>query len=118
MITVLAIIITLLTVLVIVLGFVIRNLLTQNDTLNENLEVYSNAIETVENEAIKYQKYFLQLFTQTYQELQRIDKKGSFSSDDEVGFAFRVILTSIESLKDKIGSVEIEQEVSTEKGKR
>ena len=115
MVTLLAVIVSILTILVIVMGIAIRNLLRQNDTLNENLEIYSNKIESVEDEAIKYQKYFLELLTQTYQELQRVDKRGSFSSDDEVGFAFRVILTAIATLKERLGSVEIEQEVKTEK---
>jgi len=115
MVTLLAAIVSVLTILVIVMGVAIRNLLKQNDTLNENLEIYSNKIESVEDEAIKYHKYFLELLTQTYQELQRVDKRGSFSSDDEVGFAFRVILAAIASLKERLGSVEIEQEVKTEK---
>jgi rubrerythrin len=117
MIIVLSVITTLSTVLLIVAGVVIRNLLVQVDTLTESLQIYSKKIESVEEEAIKYQKYFLELFTQTYQELQRIDKRGSFSSDDEVGFAFRVILTAIATLKERLGSVQIEQEVNTEKRK-
>lgn len=111
----LAITVTLLVGVVIVTWIVVNNLLRQIDTLTETVEIYSNKIESVEEEAIKYQKYFLELFTQTYQELQRIDKRGSFSSDDEVGFAFRVILTAIATLKERIGSVQIEQEVTTEK---
>tara|TARA_R110000868_G_scaffold12456_12_gene59588 strand:+ start:41 stop:388 length:348 start_codon:yes stop_codon:yes gene_type:complete len=104
----------LLTILVIIGGIVVINLLKQNDTLVESLQIYSNKIETVEEEAIKYHKYFLELFTHTYQELQRIDKRGSFSSDDEVGFAFRVILAAIETVKNKLGVVEIEEEVDPE----
>jgi hypothetical protein len=115
MIIALSIITAILTALLIVAGVVIRNLLKQNDSLLESLQIYSNKIDSTEDEAIKYQKYFLELFTQTYQELQRIDKRGSFSSDDEVGFAFRVILTAIATLKERLGSVEIEQEVTTEK---
>ena len=111
----LSIVTVILIILLIVSIIVIRNLLRQNDTLVENLQIYSNKIESVEADTIKYHKYFLELFTQTYQELQRIDKRGSFSSDDEVGFAFRVILTAIETVKNKLGVVETEEEEDPEK---
>ncbi len=114
MILVLSIIMMVLAILLVVSIIIIRNLLRQNDTLTENLQIYSNKIESVESDTIKYHRYFLELFTNTYQELQRIDKRGSFSSDDEVGFAFRVILAAIELVKDKLKTVETE-DIDSEK---
>lgn len=113
--TVLVIIIFILISLLIGAAVVIRNLIAQNDMFEETIQIYSNKIGSVEDEAIKYHRYFLELFTQTYQELQRIDKRGSFSSDDEVGFAFRVIMTAIENVKEKLRLVETEEEEGSEK---
>lgn len=107
--TVLIIVILILSILLIVGGMVVRNLLKQIDVLEETIQVYSNKIDSVEEEAIKYQRYYLELITQTYKELQRIDKRGSFSSDDEVGFSFRILFTAIENLKLKLGLIEIEE---------
>jgi biopolymer transport protein ExbB/TolQ len=115
MVIILSIVTFVLIALLIVAFIAIRNLLSQNDTLLENLQIYSNKIEQIEDETIKYHKYFLELFTQTYQELQRVNKRGSFSSDDEVGFAFRVILSAIETAKNKLLAIETEEEVYPEK---
>jgi len=118
MITALTIVVVILTLLLIVGAVVIRNLLIQNDSLVETIQIYSNKIDSVEEEAIKYQRYYLELITKTYQELQRIDKRGSFSSDDEVGFSFRVLFTAIENLKEKlrlVEVVEVEEEEGSEK---
>lgn len=113
--TILSIALIILSLLLIVGAVVIRNLLKQNDELVEIIQIYSNKVDSVEEEAIKYQRYYLELITQTYQELQRIDKRGSFSSDDEVGFSFRILFTAIENLKLKLGSIEIEEENGSEK---
>lgn len=114
--TVLSILVAILSIGIVVTLVMIRNLLIQNDKLEEFLQIYSNKIEETELETIKYYKYFLELFTQTYGELSRIDKRGSFSSDDEVGFAFRVIISAIETVKDKLKSIKGEEEGDSEKG--
>jgi len=108
MVTLLTIALVVLTILLIIGGFIIKNLLVQNDSLLETIQIYSNKIDSVEVDAIKYQRYYLELITKTYQELQRIDKRGSFSSDDEVGFSFRILITAIENLKQKLSLVEVE----------
>jgi hypothetical protein len=61
-------------------------------------------------EAINYHQAFLFMFADAYAELQRVDKKGSFSSDDEVGFSFKVIVTAIKNVKEKIESLKDEFE--------
>lgn len=103
-------IILVLVILLIVSGIAIRNLLHKHDALIQDIITHRKKIDSVEDETIKYHKYFLKLFNQTYQELQRVDKRGSFSSDDEVGFAFRVIINAIETTKNKLQSLEVEEE--------
>lgn len=93
------------------LGFAVNNLLKQVDTLEKDLDKYGDRIVEVEAESLKYYKYYLKIFSETLSELKRVDKRGSFSSDDEVGFSFRVIVSSIEMLVEKIKSIEIEEEV-------
>lgn len=117
MILALNIAIVILAIGLIVACVIIRNLLIQNDKLEEAIQLYSNRIEETENETIKYYNYFLELFTKTHAELARIDKRGSFSSDDEVGFAFKVVLSSIETVKEKLRSIKEEEESDSEKRK-
>lgn len=98
--------IILLSICLIVLGFVTYNLYNQVNQLEQYLESTTKAEEDVE----KYYQYFLGLFTKCYAELQRIDKRGSFSSDDEVGFSFRVVIQAIADVKNKIEAIRVEQE--------
>lgn len=86
-----------------VLAFAAFNLFRQN----QQLEGYIKDFDKVEDDAEKFYRVILGLLVQTYTELQRIDKRGSFSGDDEVGFAFRVILKSIESCKHAIENLKI-----------
>lgn len=101
--------IIILSVCLIVLGFITMNLYNQVNQLERYLEHTTKSEEDVD----KYYQYFLGLFTKCYLELQRIDKRGSFSSDDEVGFSFRVVLTAIEDVKVKLEKMRLEQEKET-----
>jgi hypothetical protein len=97
--------------------FINLNLFRQNEQLTkvvENLNITEYKIYT---EAVNYYQAFLFMFTDAYSELQRIDKRGSFSSDDEVGFAFKVIVTAIKNVKEKIQELkdEFENDESQEK---
>ena len=98
--------IILLSICLIVLGFIAMNLYNQVNQLEQYLEHATKSEEDVDS----YYRYFLGLFTQCYVELQRIDKRGSFSSDDEVGFSFRIVLKAIEDVKIKLEKLRVEQE--------
>jgi len=55
-----------------------------------------------------------------YTKLQRVDKKGSFASDDEVGFTFKAILRIIEELADRVNALQSiinAEEDTSKKGK-
>ena len=94
--------ITIIIILITIIFLLIWFIYNLNSQVN-SLEAYVSKINKRElnhyAEIEGYYKIFLDLFTNAYLEMQRVDKRGSFSSDDEVGFAFRVILNSIESVK-------------------
>lgn len=94
--------ITIIIILITIIFLLIWFIYNLNSQVN-SLEAYISKINKRElnyyAEVEGYYKIFLDLFTNAYLEMQRVDKRGSFSSDDEVGFAFRVILNSIESVK-------------------
>ena len=67
-----------------VLLYGVRNLLKQNEQLEDTLsEVVLNTTQTL---------------TDTLEEMKRIDLRGSFESDDEVGFIFKEIKNTIKQL--------------------
>lgn len=75
--------------------FIITNLLRQVNAMEEELT------KEVQNTFNVY-NFILIALSEAYNDLKRIDKKGAFSSDDEVGFAFAVILESIHQVKHRI----------------
>lgn len=85
-------------VVIVLLIIACRNLLIKN----QQLEKYIQDFSKVEDDAEKFYRVIMGLLVETYSELNKVDKRGSFSSDDEVGFAFKVIYNSIESCKKAI----------------
>jgi hypothetical protein len=74
------IIITTLSILVVVLGYTTFNLLSKN--------------EKAEDIIYSYKKYMIQVseaIEQSQKKLKEIDSKGSFESDDEVGWFFKKV---------------------------
>ena len=93
------VIIIILVIIIFLLIWFIYNLNSQVSTLESYISKLNKRELNHYTEVEGYYKIFLDLFTNAYLEMQRVDKRGSFSSDDEVGFAFKVILNSIESVK-------------------
>lgn len=90
-------------VLIIVIAWIIiSNLLAQIEQYKEQIESREETYTRIEMRVSNIYKFLLETLTAAYLDLQRVDKKGSFSSDDEVGFAFRVIKESIEQVKYQI----------------
>ena len=71
-----------------VLSYNVRNLLLQNEQLEDTL------VETLQDIQAKVEK--------SYQDLQDADIRGSFESDDEVGSAFTEIKDIVENLKNTL----------------
>jgi hypothetical protein len=68
-----------------ILGYNVRNLLLQNEQLEDTL------VETIQDVQQKVEK--------AYQDLQNADIRGSFESDDEVGSAFTEIKDIVDNLR-------------------
>lgn len=69
------------------MAFAVWNLL-------KKVEAYEALIEEYEKVLVDYQKYYSQLmeairFSDT--KLNQIDRKGSFKSDDEIGYFFKMV---------------------------
>ena len=75
------IIISLLTILVGALGYTTYNLLRKNETAEDLIIGYLNYIEK-----------FSQIIQLIDEWLQKIDQKGTFKSDDEIGFFFNQVM--------------------------
>lgn len=63
------------------------NLLKKNETLEEAQEIIANDYEELYNKIVQLQI----VMEKSNQKLKDIDHKGSFASDDEVGFFFKQI---------------------------
>ena len=77
-----------------ILLYIIFNLYSKIDKL-ESLLTEQNRAEEYAN--LVYDN-LLKLLIKCKVEIDSIDKRGTYSSDDEVGFAFKIIKGSIENL--------------------
>lgn len=107
--------IIILSLLIIVLGWTTWNLYSQVSVMEEFVKKTNKREEKLYSEVENYYKIFLGLFTEAYSNMQRIDKRGSFSSDDEVGFAFKVIYNSIQEVQNKLETLRIDDDQEEEK---
>jgi hypothetical protein len=74
------IIITVLSILVVVLGYTTFNLLTKNEKAEDILFSYKQYMTQVSD-----------VIEQSAKKLKEIDSRGSFESDDEIGWFFKKI---------------------------
>ena len=93
-----------------ILLFIIFNLNNQVKQLEDEIQKFNEKEKYLNDELINNYEVFLNIFTDAYTTLIRIDKKGSFSSDDEVGFTFKILMTTIETVKDKLINLKVESE--------
>jgi hypothetical protein len=85
--------------------YIIWNLMGKLETLEKhNLTLLENQ-EKLESDVLKHYQFLLGLFAKAQTDLVRVDKRGSYSSDDEVGFAFKVIKTSIDEVKAALDAI-------------
>ena len=78
-----------LSLIILCLGYVSFNLFRKNETYEDTIEVYQNWIEEFDN-SVK----------DTERKLKEIDNKGTFESDDEVGFFFNYLKELNKGLSD------------------
>ena len=72
--------IAILLAIIVATGIGIKNLLIQIETLEDKLEFYESSFEEIRKKVLD-----------TELELVELDIRGSFESDDEVGFVFKQI---------------------------
>lgn len=89
------IIIVVLSLMVVILGFTTFNLLRKNEIYEDLAEGYQ-----------KYLSQFSQIIDFSDEKLRALDAKGSFKSDDEVGFFFEEI-QKLQSLLNDFNVIEI-----------
>ena len=82
-------IIIILSLIVLVLGFTTYNLLKKNERCEDMINSYEN-----------YMKNLSGTIDFTNKKLKEIDAKGSFESDDEIGFFFKEVKILQEMLND------------------
>ncbi len=72
--------ISVLSVLVVILGYTTFNLLRKNEKAEDIINNYES-----------YMNKFSDTLNKSEQKLKEVDAKGAFSSDDEIGFFFRTV---------------------------
>ncbi len=72
--------ISVLSVLVVILGYTTFNLLRKNEKAEDIINNYES-----------YMNKFNDTLNKSEQKLKEVDAKGAFSSDDEIGFFFRTV---------------------------
>ena len=98
-----------LTSIVFILIGIIWNLNRQLSQLETELKKGT----TLEDNFIKYYEAILIIMINAQQDMTRVDHRGSFSSDDEVGFCFKALKTIIDNtvlnIKNLQGETKTEQ---------
>jgi hypothetical protein len=69
------------------------------------LEEQVERTELIESNSLTILENLLIVHIQVLSKLKRIDRLGSFESDDEVGFVFKTIKTTIEELKTELDNL-------------
>lgn len=71
----------------------------------EILENQLNRIAAIESNSVSLVENLLVVYIKVLAKLKRIDRLGSFESDDEVGFVFKTIKSTIEELKTELDNL-------------
>jgi hypothetical protein len=72
--------ISILSVLVVILGYTTLNLLKKNEKAEDIINNYES-----------YMNKFSDTLNKSEQKLKEVDARGAFNSDDEIGFFFRTV---------------------------
>lgn len=78
-------------VVCVVLAYVVYN-------LNRKVGYLEQQQEQLEQKSVELVEQLIVNFFAAQQQLERVDKRGSFASDDEVGFVFTVIKNTVHEL--------------------
>lgn len=104
--------------------YILYFLLAISILINVNLYIQNNKYIDLNNSNLKYYdlllRNLLKLFLEVRKRIDSVDKNGSFSSDDEIGFAFKIIEGTINNLVEKLNEINTitESESDVEKIKK
>ena len=98
-------------------AFIIINLLNQNKQLEREVGKDFEEVELAEQKVQVIYEFILRKLIHTKNELDRIDKNGMFSSDDDVGFSFKVIQNSIDLVVNELKQIKVVEEDESKKTK-
>lgn len=91
-------IIIFLLIIIFILSWFVYNLFNQTNQLKE----YLNEAFDQEDHMLKVYDVILKMLIHTKIEFEKIDFRGSFSTDDEVGFSFKALQSCIDTLLHEI----------------
>jgi len=82
-------IVIILSLIILILGYGVYNLIKKNESLESDLQFYDEYIDDVYDSLKK-----------AYDRMVKIDRLGSFESDDESGYIFNEIKSAINELNE------------------
>jgi hypothetical protein len=82
--------------------------------LNDKCDKLESYIGKMEDDYELTLMKLLEMYTEAHMRLLRVDKRGGFASDDEVGFIFNIIKNTVSDLK---GRLEVLLQEDTEENK-
>jgi hypothetical protein len=80
----------------------IDNLLNQNRQLEKAIQDALKSNDRINDDVEKYHRVLEGLFDKAYTDIVRVDKNGSFSSDDEVGWTFQLIKNTVQDITQRL----------------
>ena len=78
--------------LIAIIGFLVYVVYLLSEQVEQFEDVVEQYTEWIEN--------FIEQISIAHQKMEAVDKRGSFSSDDEIGFAFKTVKECIEQLNE------------------
>jgi hypothetical protein len=85
-----------------ILLYFVFNLYSKLDALYKQIDLASD----VEQRSVLLVQSLVVKYSQILNRLKRVDRRGSFESDDEVGFVFKTIKETIETLVEELRILE------------
>lgn len=85
--------------------FFLGNLLNQNKQMEEVLGKALKNNDKINEDVEKYHSVLQGIYSKAYTEIMKVDKKGSFSGDDEVGWAFSLIRDTVKDITEKLNNM-------------
>lgn len=81
--------------------WIVSNLYNQVQDLKQEL----TKVNTLDDDLVRYHEILMGIFTRAYADFERVDKRGSFSSDDEIGWSFKLLKDVIKDVQENLKSI-------------